>query len=124
MCQTGRQAAKDVEQYVSEVAEEVLDIVAEDPEEQHVAKQMCGTAVKKHASEKRKQRGFEVAMADGEQVIKARGNCAVHRGQCVLRSVRECQFVEEDERICRNEGVVDVGRGTSRIFVPKWNEHL
>src|SRR5258706_14731540 len=105
------------------MAEEVLDIVAEEPEEQHVAKQVCGAAVKKHASEKRKQRDFKVGVA-GAEVIKSKGDSAVHGSQCGLRFVRNSQLVDDHTCVCTNEGVVFVGRSTARTLVRTWNSGL
>ena len=55
-----REAAEEVEEEEADLAERVLDVVAEDPEEEHVAEQVHPAAVQEH----RRERGQEPALPD------------------------------------------------------------
>lgn len=123
MEQACAQATEDVEEQVLQVAEEILDIVSEDPQKEHVAGDMQPAGVQKHAGEERKERSFEGGVAD-EKRRKARRDGAEGVGESGFRLGRESQFVEEDEDVDDDKERVDDGKSATGIEVLERNEHL
>ncbi len=58
MGQRGDQTCEEVKAQVAEEAEAILDVVAEDPQEQHVAPEMHQAAVEEHGEQDRKENGL------------------------------------------------------------------
>src|SRR5579871_6146518 len=56
-------AAEQIEEKVGDVPVEVLDVVAKDPEEQHVPKQVRDPTMQKHAGQNGQNRRFKMPVA-------------------------------------------------------------
>src|SRR5262249_52174260 len=115
-------AAKKVKGQVADVTEEILDVVAKDPQEEHIAKKVCNSRMEKHTSEKREDGGLQMSVP-GKEVAEPGRHCAVDRCQHRLGTMRERKFVEEYGEIGENDSVVDEGNCAGWIFVLKGNEH-
>src|SRR6266851_10404716 len=61
--QTGADPADQIEEEIREVAEEILDVVPEDPEKKHVATEVKPVGVEKHAGYQRQESNFEADMS-------------------------------------------------------------
>ena len=102
--QCRRDAARQVKQQKSSPTQSVLDIVAENPERPHVAKQVQPTAVKKHRAEERQD-----LFAQTERLSNFR-NRVTHRydrqfHERPFQSTRpQLQFPEKNQRIDRDDG--------------------
>src|SRR5260370_10941151 len=73
--QTGANPADQIEEEIREVAEEILDVVAKDPEKKHVSAQVKPVGVEKHAGNQGQEGNFEADMS-----CKERGNPGGNRG--------------------------------------------
>ena len=115
-------AANEIEQEVGDVAEVIFDVVAENPEEEHVTGDMHEATVEEHAGENREKRGFEAAVA-GEDPADVRGDGGVghHEGLVLVR--RQCELVEKDDYVRQNEKSIDDRIGPAGVQVFDWDEH-
>ena len=59
----GPDAAGEIEEKIEEVAEVIFDVIAEDPQEEHVAGDVQKSAMQEHTGEDRQEGGFEIAVA-------------------------------------------------------------
>src|SRR5260370_25596038 len=73
--QTGADPADQIEEEIGEVAEEILDVVAKDPEEEHVPAQVKPVGVEKHAGNQGQKGNFEADVS-----CKERGDPGGNRG--------------------------------------------
>ncbi len=73
MEQARAEPADQVKQQIRQMAEKIFDIVSEDPEEQHIAPDVCQPGMKKHTCEKRKKRHLETRVP-GQERRDARRN--------------------------------------------------
>ena len=81
-----RKAAEEVEDEVAEPAERVLDVVAEDPEEEHVAEQVRPAAVHEHRREPVSSPAvphLRAGALDLARVVGERGDGALQVGKLV-----------------------------------------
>src|SRR5215218_7558633 len=88
----------------------VLDVVAEDPEEEHVAADVEPTAVEEHRGQERKEvvPGRDLAR-DGAPAVDE-----IHQFWFGKR-----YLIQEDEDVERNQAVVDErGQATTVVLVP------
>ena len=120
------QSAEEVEDEIAEVAKVVFDVVAEDPEEKHVATDVPVGSVQEHGSEDGQNGGGDrvVGMAgkDGEGVAgnEAELKC---KGLKSARVEADGNFPGEDEDIEGDQKIADEGSGEAGLIVAKGN-HL
>ena len=104
-------SAQQIENHVLEVAEAIFNVVAEDPQIQHVSAEVQPAAVEKHGNEN----------ADQVRRVKRRGpESRRHEGdeeEIALDVLAERQLPEEHEDIRRDEQVIDDGDGAPRIVI-------
>ena len=84
MGQRGKNAAEDIEDDETAMAHHVLDVVAEDPEVQHVPDQVHPASVEEHAGEethRRWDRGHVRWEGGGSEYD--RGDCAEAEDECL-----------------------------------------
>jgi hypothetical protein len=120
------------------VRQVVLDVVAEDPEEQHVAQQVHQAAVHEHRSQQRQidaarrrlqlQRGTLVPDFDddGTSHVLAGPDLLRHRGQGVGEDVVRPEPLKkgEDDHVDRNQCPGDVRRpDAAGVVVAEWQDH-
>src|ERR1700730_1025411 len=114
--------AKQVKEQVSDVAIEVLHVVAENPQEKHVASDVQDSGVQEHAGEQGQQGGLKGSLAGkrgGEPGWD--GGIGDHEGVEGVR--RQSVLVEENEDVGGDEGVVDDGISAAGIQIFKRDEH-
>jgi len=110
--QRGDQAAREIEEEVSGVPEAILDVVAEDPEVEHVPAEVQPPAVKKH----RHEHGDDVRQQRAGQVPETRRNEGdVEQHRLDLRP--EGDLPEKHQHVDDDEDDVDHRRGASRVVV-------
>src|SRR5579859_536544 len=84
-------AAGNIEEQIHRVAEIVLDVVAEDPEKQHVAADMDPALVQKHAGDEGKECAFEADVPTAQKAGDVRRNSGVGGDErlILMRAQRE-----------------------------------
>ncbi len=118
MTQGGEDAAREIEQGIFCVAHDVLDVVPEDPEVQHIADEVHPAAVEKHAREQSgvggngHDRVRKVGLPEQEG-----GDRSVLEGEGVGRSGREADLIEKDKDAGRNGRDCDYRRQFGRVIV-------
>ncbi len=88
-----------------------FDVIAENPQIKHVAKQMQEAAVQKHRREQARQIH---ALRD------IGGNSAVSMHEPLQCRCRQRQLINEDSNIANNQTIIDKRRYQSRIIVFEW----
>src|SRR5687768_126075 len=147
--QRSNQTANEVENEIADVAQTVLDVVAEDPEEEHVAAQVSNASMHEHGREQRQINGERCFSESGNQELLAGSGMNddagrrddVAAGNDLQWDRRECvcelfvcadtlqhhkdKDVERDERVvnkrrCLPAGVVVVERKNHGPILPRW----
>ena len=108
-----RDAAEQIEDQELHVPEAVLDVVAEDPQVQHVAAEVQPAAVHEHGGEN----GRDV----GPRMVR---EAPRHEGPFVDELVAVLQLQEEDQHVDGNEDVGDVRRRAPQGVVIADRKHL
>jgi hypothetical protein len=120
--ETRTDAASKVEEKVGDVAEVVFDVIAEDPEEEHVTRDVQEAAVEEHAGENGEKGGFQASVAvEGQANVV--GDGGIGEFEDLLLVSGECEFVEEDDDVRQNEKSIDDGVGAARVQVFDRDEH-
>ena len=96
-------AAGEVEERVADVSQSVLDVVAEDPEEEHVSRDVREPGVQEHVTDQRGGAGERM----GRQLRGDEGPAAEGVGVSACRRGRHLQA--EDAEVERDQRVVDAG---------------
>lgn len=115
-------AAEQIEEEIGEMAEVVFDVIAEDPEEEHVAADVKEARVEEHAGEQWQEGGFEGNVA-GKESGDVRGDGGVRELEGVLLSGSECELEKEDDDVREDEKNVNDGVGLVRIEIFERDEH-
>ena len=122
VCETRTNAANEIEEEVGEVAEVVFDVVAENPEEEHVSCDMHKAAVQEHTGENGEKRGFEVSVAaESAADVGGDGGVGHHEGLVLVR--RQSDLVEEHDDVRQNEKCIDDRIGPAWVQVFERDEH-
>ncbi len=118
--------ADQVEKEVSEVAKEVLDVVAEDPEEKHVAGDVKPAEMEEHAGYQGKEGDFKAGVP-GKERRNAGRHFGVSEEQRFKGAARhgglETQPIEKYHYVGKDQGDVDEGIGARRVEVLERDEH-
>jgi hypothetical protein len=126
MEQARSDAADQVKKEISKMAEEVLYIIAKDPEKKHVPGQVQPAGVEKHASKQRQKRGLKIPMT-GQERRESRRYRGVGKEKSSIGSLgeREVQagLVNKDCDVPKNQRDVYEWIGARRVEVLKRNEH-
>ncbi len=121
MAQRRQDAAGQVKDHEARMAHDVFNVVAEDPEIQHVADQVHPSPMHEHAAQQRHVGGD----ADRDRVRKIgvpeqqgwNRSILKHERFCLTR--RKAGLIEEDKHAENDEGDRDDGREFSRVVVLK-----
>lgn len=105
------------------MAEVILDVVTEDPEEEHIAGDVQKAHVKKHAGEEGEEGGFEASVAS-QEAADVRWNGGVGVKEDFGLSGREGELVEEDDDVGQDEKRIDDGRSAMGVEIFERDEHL
>src|SRR5205807_359588 len=106
--ESGAESAQQIEKQIGGVAVEVFDVIAKNPEEQHVAGDVQNPGVQEHAGEQRQEGGVQWAMP-GKPGGEAGRNGGVGENER-LKGVRgQGVLIKEDEDVDEDEGIVDEG---------------
>ena len=107
--QCRQNGAGDVEQEIAHVPERILDIVAEDPQEQHVGQQMHPVRMQERIGD---QRHLVRDPGDGfgDQIAHDDGDHAEAEHHCVEPVRRQGDLDQKDQTSHRDQPVIDVGR--------------
>ena len=126
MSEGGSDPADNIENNEAGVAHRIFDVVAEDPEIEHVADQVHESAVKKHARENGQngRYGFRYGFHFGREVsgpedYRGNGSELVYEKFSLLGF--QGQLVHEHHGIHNNERHSDHRLYRRRIVVPQWN---
>ena len=115
-----------VKEEIGEVAKEVLDVIAEDPEEEHVSGEVQEAGMKKHTRDQRQERDVK-GSASCKKSWETGGDRGVSEKQGVKRPAREGGFqtylVEKDSDVGKDQRDIHEGIGARRIQVFEWDEH-
>ena len=99
----GRGVAREqVEEQIADVPQPVLDVVAEDPEEEHVAQEVPPAAVQEHGEERALQARGPLARRDGAAVEQP-GRDERRGHQEALEPLAQGELVEEDQGVGRDQ---------------------
>ena len=95
MGDAGAETAQEVEKKITQVAQVVLDVVAENPQEPHVADQVHPATVQKHAGEQGEDRVAERDVGMGREETHPRGHHPQGEEQLLQATLTESDFVEK-----------------------------
>ena len=104
------------------MAEVVLDIVTEDPEEKHVAGDVQEAHVQEHASQEGEKCGFEADVA-AEEASDLRGDGGVGQQEDFVLIGRQGKLKEKYDDVRQNEESIDDGVGAVGVQVFERDEH-
>ena len=104
------------------MAVEVLDVVAKDPKEKHIAGDVQDPGVQKHAGEQRQKRGLKRSVA-GKPGGEAGGDSGVGGHEQLKGVGRQRVLVNKNEDVEEDERGVDDRVGAAGIQVFERNEH-
>jgi len=126
MQQASPNSAKEIKEGIRDVSEEILDIVAEDPEEQHVPREVPEIGMEKHAGDEGQERDFETNMA-GQKGRETGWHGGVRQQQGFKCPVGKCGFearyVKKHYDVRKEEGDVDEWIGAGGVEVLERDEH-
>ena len=105
-----------VKHQVAEVAEEILDVVAEDPQEQHVSRDMRDARVQKHAGQQRQKCSVEIDVAR-KVCRETRRNRGVGHQERFQEVGRQGELIEKDGHVGADQGNVNHRHGAVRRLV-------
>src|ERR1041385_722892 len=104
------------------MSERCFDVIAENPKEQHVAKNVCDTGMQEQAGQQRQKRRLKAPVAR-QQSGNARGHHGVHCDKHLERVRRKRNLMKEYRDVSQNQRHIHEREFTGRIFVAQWNEH-
>ena len=119
MEQCGSDPAKEVKEDESEMPETVLDIVAEDPEVEHIAEDMEKSAMHEHGSEERERWMDRLCRLHRNDIVRYG---AIRIDDLLPASAAE-HLKDEDSDIQRNDADCD-GREGARWVIVLIREHF
>src|SRR6267143_1221610 len=126
MQQTRPDPAREIEEEIPYVPEEILHIVAEDPEKEHVPGEVQEAGMEKHAGHQGHEGSFKAGMPHQES-RETRRNRGVREEQGFIGPLRErsleAELVDKHGDVGKNQRDVDEGIGSRRVEVLEWNEH-
>ena len=123
MGETGDHAAKDVENEKTAVAHPVFHVVAEDPEEPHVADDVEPSSMDEKAREERPPVVHGDPQGPGPFGMGETGRDDPEEDEEFLEAVRgKAQFQEEDQGVGRDQGPHNVRGIPAGILVSKGNQ--
>src|ERR1700674_5474813 len=118
--------AREIEEEIPYVSEEILDIVSEDPEKEHVPGEVEESGMEKHAGHQGHEGSFKAGMSRQES-RETSGNRGVREEQGFIGPVRErrleAELVNKHSDVGKNQGDIDEGIGSRRVEVLERNEH-
>src|SRR5713226_4373160 len=118
--------ADEVKEEISKMPEKVFHVVAEDPEKEHVPRDMQPVGMEKHARDQWQERNFESGMTCQEG-RDSRGHHAVRQKKRIGAALRkrrlQADLVNENRDVAENERDVDEGIGARWVEVLKRDEH-
>src|SRR5215472_16758785 len=121
MRQASTESAQKVEHQVGEMAEIVLNVVAEDPEHPHIAKHMLPGRVHEHGCEYRQKCGNRVEHRyPGQQAHGVSWNeCELKLESIACRVALQAQlpFEKVNDEVNPNQKIGDIGRRKPRLIV-------
>src|SRR5207237_6664574 len=121
--QAGRHAAEEIEDQILDVPEGVLDVVAEDPEVEHVAAEVQPAGVQEH----RGQQGDVDGQPDLRVGVDAAGDLARHRAPLHDEALEllfgQGHLVQESRHVDGDHRIVAVGKAPALSGVVTDGEH-
>src|SRR5260370_27711748 len=115
-----------IEEEIRYVPEEIFDIVAEDPEKEHVSGEVQEAGVKKHAGYQGHEGYFKAGTAHQEGGEPSR-NRGVREEQGFKGLVRKCDFeaelVNKHNDVGKDQRDIDEGIGARRVEILERDEH-
>src|SRR5689334_872840 len=101
MKQARSDAAQQIEKYVSDVAVEIFDVIAEDPKEKHVAQDVRNARMQKHTGQQGQERCFKGRVA-GKPSRESGGDGSVRHHEDLEGVRREEELVNEHDEVGHN----------------------
>ena len=120
--QGAEHAAQEIEGDETSMPQRVLDIVAENPQEQHVADDVRPAAMQEHVGEERQETFDETEVVRAEHQARRHAPMALEHDVLALR---DGQPPDEDRNVERDQRIGDIGRLAPRMrgVVGEWNEN-
>src|ERR1700687_6024696 len=126
MQQTRPDPTAQIKEEVRYVPEEIFDIVAEDPEKEHVPGEVQEPGMEKHAGHQGHEGSFKAGMSHQES-RETGGNRGVREEQGFIgplwERILEAKLVNKRSDVGKNQRDVDEGIGSRWVEVLEWNEH-
>lgn len=123
MAQGGQDSADDIEHDKADMPHDVFDIIAEDPEVEHVPEQMHPAAVEKHAGEQCQHAGKGDHISGNRGLSEDDGgNGAVLKDEGFVSLARERRLIQKHERTDGDDRNGNEGGAFGRVVVVQW-EH-
>ena len=104
------------------MAEEILHIVAKNPEKKHVTSDVSDTGVQKQAGDQREKCSDEIDVPS-KKSREARGNGGVGHQKRFGQVWRQRDFVQENRDVCADQQSIDDREPAVRVKIFEWNEH-
>ena len=124
--QSGAEPAREVKKEIQEVAEEILDIVPEDPKKEHVSGDVQEAGMEKHAGDQWQKGDLEAGVA-GEECRDAGGDHGVRKKMgfkgAVRKSSLKAELVDEDHDVGEDQRDIDEGIGPRWVEIFERDEH-
>lgn len=122
MAEAGAYAADQVKEKIGKMAEVVLDVIAEDPEKQHVSGDMSPATVQEHAGQDGEEGQLKAVVA-AQKGRNVGGYGGISQDEGVGLAVRERERVEKDDHVHQDEHRVHDRVGPVRVQIFERNKH-
>lgn len=124
----GGDATGEIKDQIFEVAEEVFNVVAEDPEKKHVAGDVHERCVQEHRGEDRHKGGGRIEVAvtgkDGDGVVGNESELINKGVQGAGALHLDRKLPEVDQRVQRDQKIIDERRRKGRLVIAKGNHSI